>query len=218
MTALLETPFGFSLPNLDDQPAEVILEWAIEYYFPSITLASSMQDAVLVDLALKVEPRLEVFFLDTGFHFRETLDTAKALRERYDANLVVLYPELGATTWDAGGYDACCAARKVAPMERLLATKRAWISGLRRAESASRTDARAVEWDARREMVKINPLVAWSDEDIARYSKEHDILQNPLREKGYGSIGCAPCTLPGLGREGRWSGTSKTECGIHLVK
>jgi phosphoadenosine phosphosulfate reductase len=218
MTALLATPEGFPLPDLDDQPAEVIISWAVEYYFPSITVASSMQDAVLVDLALKVEPRLEVFFLDTGFHFADTLATADALRARYDANLVVLTPDLGSTTWDTGGYDACCAARKVAPMERHLATKRAWVSGLRRAESATRRYSRAVEWDARRSMVKVNPLVAWSDEQIEAYTAEHDILVNPLRAKGYGSIGCEPCTLPGLGREGRWSGSGKTECGIHLVR
>ncbi len=100
-------------------------------------------------------------------------------------------------------------------MARYLETKAAWVSGLRRSDSPTRAGARAVEWDARHGLVKVNPIVAWSDDDVARYAAARDLIVNPLVERGYDSIGCAPCTRPGRGREGRWAGTDKTECGLH---
>jgi phosphoadenosine phosphosulfate reductase len=203
------------LPDLDGAEAHYVLAWAIERFFPEIAVACSMQDAVLVDLAWRIEPRIEVFFLETGFHFPETLETARRMRSRYRLNLVALEPEANAAFYHRDGYEACCAARKVRPMERYLKGKRAWVSGIRRAESPSRAHARAVEWDESRGLVKVNPLVAWSDEDVERYIAEHDLIVNPLRGQGYDSIGCAPCTLPGRGREGRWSGLEKLECGLH---
>ena len=115
------------------------------------------------------------------------------------------------------GTEACCEARKVAPLERHLAGRAAWVTGLRRAESPSRARAATVEWDAGRGLVKVNPIVAWSDDDVDRYVAEHDIIVNPLRDKGFDSIGCAPCTQPGSGRDGRWAGTGRLECGLHLV-
>ena len=203
------------LPDLDGAGPDYILAWAIERFFPEIAVACSMQDAVLVDLAWRVEPRIEVFFLETGFHFAETLETARQMRNRYQLNLVAIQPEANPAVYHRDGYEACCAARKVRPMEQYLQGKRAWVSGIRRAESPGRASARAVEWDGSRGLVKINPLVAWSDEDVERYIAEHDLIVNPLRSRGYDSIGCAPCTLPGKGREGRWSGLEKLECGLH---
>ncbi|MGH9002215.1 MAG: phosphoadenosine phosphosulfate reductase family protein, partial [Acidimicrobiia bacterium] len=138
------------LPDLDHAPAEAILAYAIGRFAPAIAVACSMQDAVVVDLAVRHHPRVEVFFLDTGFHFPETLATARHLQARYDLNLVVLRPEPGATTYDRDGIDACCAARKVGPMEAYLATKAAWVTGLRRDETPARARARALEWDAAR--------------------------------------------------------------------
>jgi phosphoadenosine phosphosulfate reductase len=105
----------------------------------------------------------------------------------------------------------------VAPLDRHLTGRAAWITGLRRAESPTRAGAGTVEWDAGRRMVKINPIVAWSDDDVARYIVEHDIIVNPLRDKGFDSIGCAPCTRPGSGRDGRWADSERLECGLHLV-
>jgi len=151
---------------------------------------------VLVDLAARADPDVEVVFLDTGFHFGETLTTARRMKARYDLNLVTLRPGGGAETYDVDGTEACCAARKVAPLDRHLAGRAAWVTGLRRAESSTRAGAGTVEWDAGRRMVKINPIVAWSDDDVARYIAAHDIIVNPLRDKGFDSIGCAPCTLP----------------------
>lgn len=203
------------LPDLDTAPAEEILSWAIDTFFPDVAVACSMQDGVVVDLAVRIEPRIEVFFLNTGFHFPETLETARQLRRRYRLNLVELRPEPDAAVYGRDGYEACCAARKVAPMERYLEGKRAWVTGIRRAESPPRAKARAVEWDAQRGLVKVNPIVAWTDEDVHRYIADHDVLVNPLRLSGYDSIGCAPCTRPGWGREGRWANTDKVECGLH---
>lgn len=217
----ISTPSEISipdLPDLDDAPALEIMRWAAGEFFPDITVACSMQDAVVVDVAVKAEPRIEVFFLDTGFHFPETLETAEKMRERYDLNLVALKPVPNPAVYNVEGYTECCAARKVLPMEQHLKTKRAWVSGIRRSESPTRANAKAVEWDAARGLVKINPIVAWTDDDVAAYIEQHQIIVNPLRFKGYESIGCWPCTRPGRGREGRWAGDDKTECGIHTVE
>lgn len=205
-----------ALPDLDGAAAEDIVAWAVSQFFPHMAVACSMQDAVVVDLAWRVEPAIEVFFLDTGFHFPETLATAERVRRRYDLNLVALPPVDDPAVYHRDGFEACCAARKVLPMERYLEDKRAWVSGVRRAESPTRADARAVEWDARRQLVKVNPIVGWGDEDVARYVAEHDVIVNPLAFQGYDSIGCAPCTRPGQGRDGRWAGTGKLECGLHI--
>jgi phosphoadenosine phosphosulfate reductase len=200
-----------------DAPAEVVLAWAVAKFGPGLTVACSMQDGVLVDLAVRADPRVEVVFLDTGFHFDETLATARRLQARYDLNLVTLLPYADAGTYDVDGTDACCAARKVAPLERHLAKRSAWVTGLRRAESPTRAGSAPLQWDAARGMVKVNPIVAWSDDDVARYIAEHEIIVNPLRDQGFDSIGCAPCTVPGRGRAGRWAGSGRLECGLHLV-
>lgn len=219
---LLLPPIGFqrAARRLDDAPAEEILAFALaEYGAPSsnsgVAVACSMQDAVLVDLAVRIDPGVEVFFLDTGFHFDETHATARRLRERYALNLVEVRPAPGAARYDVDGTGACCTARKVEPLERYLAGKAAWVTGLRRAESPTRAQARALEWDERRGLAKVNPLVAWSDDDVAAYIAAHDVIVNPLRDKGYASIGCAPCTQPGAGRDGRWAGSARVECGLH---
>ncbi|HET9771843.1 MAG TPA: phosphoadenylyl-sulfate reductase [Acidimicrobiia bacterium] len=211
------TWFRAAAARLADAPAEAVLAWAAETFGPALTVACSMQDAVLVDLAVRADPRVEVVFLDTGFHFDETLATARRIRARYDLNLVTLLPHPDADTYVSAGTGACCAARKVAPLERHLARRAAWATGLRRAESPSRAGAAPLEWDAARGMVKLNPIVAWTDDDVARYVAEHDIIVNPLRHQGFDSIGCAPCTVPGSGRAGRWAGSGRLECGLHVV-
>lgn len=205
------------LPDFEGETAQEILEWAFGEFGLEVVLASSMQDSVLIDLAWRVEPRVEVFFLDTGFHFYETLATAKAVRKRYNLNLVMLDPIDEPAVWSEEGYKACCAARKVGPMNNYLKDKKAWMSGLRRTESETRAKAKAVEWDAGRGLVKINPIVEWTDEQVEQYIKDNDLIVNPLRLEGYDSIGCVPCTIPGNGREGRWAGTLRVECGIHQM-
>jgi phosphoadenosine phosphosulfate reductase len=208
--------FPAAAARLAHASAAEVLAWAVVSFGSDLTVACSMQDAVLVDLAVQADPRVEVVFLDTGFHFAETLETARRVRARYDLNLVTLRPDPDAAVYRTGGTDACCEARKVAPLERHLAGRAAWVTGVRRAESPSRAGAATVEWDAARGVVKVNPIVAWSDDDVERYAAEHDIIVNPLRDKGFDSIGCEPCTLPGAGRSGRWGG-ERLECGLHLV-
>lgn len=203
------------LPDLDRASPEEVLRWAVGEFFPDLAVACSMQDAVVVDLAWRVEPRIEVFFLETGFHFTETLEVARRMRERYSLNLIELRPAADPAEYWREGVEACCEARKVRPLAEYLAGKRAWVSGIRRADSPGRAAARAVEWDAARGIVKVNPIVAWTDADVARYVSEHEVIVNPLKVRGYESIGCWPCTRPGSGREGRWAGTARSECGLH---
>jgi phosphoadenosine phosphosulfate reductase len=209
--------FATAARRLADAPAAKLLAWAAGTFGSDLSVACSMQDAVLVDLAVRADPGIEVVFLDTGFHFSETLETARRVEERYRLNLVTLRPDDNAAVYLSDGTAACCEARKVAPLERHLANRAAWVTGLRRTESASRAKAATLEWDAARGVVKVNPIVSWSDDDVDRYIAEHDIIVNPLRGKGFDSIGCQPCTLPGTGRSGRWAGSDRLECGLHLV-
>ena len=202
---------------LADAPAHKVLAWAVATFGSDLSVACSMQDAVLVDLAVRADPDVEVVFLDTGFHFAETLETARRIQDRYRLNLVTLRPDGDAAMYLTDGTTACCEARKVAPLERHLAERGAWVTGLRRAESSSRAGAATLEWDSARGIVKVNPIVTWSDDDVDRYVAEHDIIVNSLRDKGFESIGCEPCTLPGAGRSGRWAGSDRLECGLHLV-
>jgi phosphoadenosine phosphosulfate reductase len=199
--------------------APEIVAWAVEQFHPALSLASSMTDAVLIDLAWRVEPSIEVLFIDTGYHFPETLQTLERVRRHYGLNLKVMtVPPHDQELWRIDP-ENCCSAVKVGQLDRALAGKAAWMSGLRRAESPSRAGAPVVSHDVRG-LVKINPLATWGDDDVARYIDEHDVPVNPLLERGYRSIGCAPCTLPteeGSGaRSGRWQGSGKTECGLHL--
>lgn len=200
-------------------PAAEIVRWAVDVFHPELCVASSMADAVLVDLAVRVEPSVEVVFIDTGYHFPETLETLERVRRRYGLNLRVLtVPPHDPPLWEAEP-ERCCSDAKVAQLDLALAGKRAWMSGIRRAEAPTRAGAPVVGRD-RRGLVKVNPLATWSDDDVDRYVAEHDVPVNPLVARGYRSIGCAPCTRPvGDGedaRAGRWPGSAKTECGLHL--
>jgi phosphoadenosine phosphosulfate reductase len=188
-----------------------------------------MQDAVVVDLAAQVRPGFDVVFLDTGYHFAETLVLRDAVTATYDIRLINVLPGQTVEQQDERhgpmlhdrNPDLCCFLRKVTPLNTVLGLYDGWVTGLRRGETATRGAAAPIEWDERRQIVKINPIVDWTDEEVAAYIDERDILVNLLRSDGYGSIGCAPCTAriePGQDpRAGRWSGTGKSECGIHLA-
>lgn len=213
--------------QLADAPAIDILNWAHQQFGADWCVTSSMADAVLPHLASRVCPGVDVIFLDTGYHFAETIGMRDAVAAVLPVSVKTILPlrtvaeqdaEFGARLHERDP-NACCAMRKVEPLERALAPYRAWASGLRRADSASRARTRVVEWDAKRNMVKLNPIAAWTDEQVAGYLAEHRILINPLLSDGYGSIGCAPCTRRLLAgedtRAGRWAGIEKTECGLH---
>jgi phosphoadenosine phosphosulfate reductase len=204
---------------LDGTPAANIVAWAVERFGRGLCLTASMTDAVLIDVATKVEPSIEIIFLDTQYHFPETLETVEAVRRRYNPNLVVMQPDRPLDDLWRTDTDACCAARKVQPLEKALQGKIAWLSGLRRADGPSREATPVVERD-RRGLIKVNPLVNWSDDDVAAYIRDNEVPVNPLLDRGYPSIGCWPCTRavsPGEdARAGRWAGSEKTECGLHL--
>ena len=200
-------------------PAGLIVAWAVERFGSKLAISCSFQEAVLVDIAVGVEPAIEVVFLDTGSHFDETLEYVETVRARYDLNLTVARPAEGAEQWPCGTAQ-CCEFRKVRPLKRALAGKEAWITGLKRVDAPTRRAAPIVAYDEGWGMVKINPMANWTEQDIAGYSAEHAIPVHPLVPKGYLSIGCAPTTRPVADgedpRAGRWAGSDKVECGLHL--
>ncbi len=210
-----------------DASAEAVLAWAVETFGSRMIVASNMQDAVLVDLAAKALPGVEILFLETGYHFAETIGTRDAVEHVYDVRIVNATARRTVAEQDAEfGKDlfarepnACCAMRKVEPLERTLAGYDAWVTGVRRVEAPTRANTPLVTYDEKFGLVKVNPIAAWSDEQMQAYIDAHGILVNPLVAEGYPSIGCAPCTAkpaPGADpRSGRWAGTGKIECGLH---
>jgi phosphoadenosine phosphosulfate reductase len=210
-----------------DATAQQLLAWTAETFGGRFIVASNMQDAVLVELAATARPGVDVLFLDTGYHFAETIGTRDAVETVYDVRIVNARPEHTVAEQDSllgqdlFGRDPnrCCALRKVVPLQKTLAGYDAWVTGVRRVEAPTRANTPLISYDAKFGLVKINPLAAWTDEDMDAYIAEHNILVNPLVAEGYPSIGCAPCTLkpaPGADkRSGRWAGTGKIECGLH---
>ncbi|MGV0646225.1 phosphoadenylyl-sulfate reductase [Mycolicibacterium sp. XJ2546] len=213
--------------ELDGASAIDLLRWTDENFAGNYIVASNMQDAVLVDMAAKVRPGVDVLFLDTGYHFAETIGTRDAVASVYDVNVVNVTPEKSVAEQDAlFGKDLfarepneCCRMRKVEPLSKALSGYAAWVTGIRRVEAPTRANAPLISWDKAFGLVKINPLAAWTDDDMQRYIDANGVLVNPLVDEGYPSIGCAPCTAkPVEGadpRSGRWAGTGKIECGLH---
>jgi phosphoadenosine phosphosulfate reductase len=209
------------------EQALAVLTWAGETFGEDFAVTSSMADGLLAHLAGTAIPGVKVVFLDTGYHFAETIGTRDWIANALPITLVDVTPEQTVAEQDAehGAQlhdrdpDLCCSLRKVQPLARTLAGFAAWGSGIRRDESPTRADTRLVDWDAKRGMVKVNPLAAWTQDDVDAYIEQHDVPVNPLSELGYGSIGCAPCTQPVAPgedpRAGRWAGRNKTECGLH---
>ncbi|WP_375493381.1 phosphoadenylyl-sulfate reductase [uncultured Jatrophihabitans sp.] len=213
--------------ELEGASALEILTWTDEHFGSSWAVASSMADAVVPSLAAKVRPGVDILFLDTGYHFAETLGTRDAIAATLPVTIRTLKPAQTVDEQDVSfgkrlyerNPDQCCALRKVMPLRKALKDYDAWVSGLRRDEAASRATVKVVDWDDGRGMVKINPIAAWTQDDVDRYIAENGVLVNPLLSDGYGSVGCGPCTrriAPGEdARAGRWAGSSKVECGIH---
>ncbi|MGW0663355.1 phosphoadenylyl-sulfate reductase [Streptodolium elevatio] len=213
--------------ELEDATAEEILAWASETFGHRWCVTSSMEDAVLAHLASRVQPGIDVVFLDTGYHFVETIGTRDAVAAVYPVNVITLTPRQTVAEQDAEygpklhdrDPDRCCALRKVAPLQTSLDGYDAWATGLRRDDSPERADTPVVGWDAKKRKVKISPIARWNQDQVDAYILEHGVLTNPLLMDGYASIGCEPCTrrvAPGEDpRAGRWAGRAKTECGIH---
>ena len=200
-------------------PSE-ILRWAGERFGEDLVVTASFGDAVLAHLVSRALPDAEIILLDTGYLFAETMWFAEQLRDELGINLRIVGPPPDAepNLWQRDT-TACCAVRKVAPLAEVLAGKRAWVTGLRRADSPTRAEAPIVHYDALRDVIKINPLATWTDAQVDHYRAVELLPENPLTELGYPSIGCWPCTRPVREgddpRAGRWAGSDKTECGLH---
>ncbi|MBD7950344.1 phosphoadenylyl-sulfate reductase [Oerskovia rustica] len=208
--------------------AEQVVAWAVREFGDAIAVACSMADAVLPHVVAQQAPWVDVLFLETGYHFPETSGTRDAVEQQMEVTIVDVLPQLTVAQQDAAhGKDlwsrdpaACCAMRKVEPLTRTLGEYEVWVTGVRRDEAPTRTNTPLVTWDEKNGLVKINPLAAWSFDDLLGYAADHQVILNPLLNDGYPSIGCAPCTrrvAPGEDpRAGRWAGLDKTECGLHV--
>ncbi|UVS77711.1 phosphoadenylyl-sulfate reductase [Actinokineospora sp. UTMC 2448] len=213
--------------ELADATAAEALAWTAETFGDSFIVASNMQDAVLIDLAYRVKKDIDILFLETGYHFAETIGVRDAVDLVYpEARIVTAEAEQSVAEQEAEfgllnktDPTKCCFLRKVVPLQRTLKNYDAWVTGVRRVDAPTRANTPIVQWDERNGLVKVNPIAPWTDEEFSAYIAEHGILENPLVGEGYLSIGCAPCTskpLPGQdARSGRWAGQAKTECGLH---
>lgn len=213
--------------DLEGASALEILTWAHEEFGSKLVVASSMADTVMIHLAEQVAPGIDVIFLDTGYHFVETIGTRDAVKLVHDVNVISVTPEQTVAEQDARwgkdlfarNPDQCCNLRKVLPLGKALQPYAAWATGVRRADSSARANTPLVSWDATKKLIRIAPIAAWTDEDVARYIEINSLMINPLLEDGYTSIGCEPCTTKASKddpRAGRWAGFAKTECGINL--
>jgi len=213
--------------ELEQATATEILTWAHTTFGSRLAITSSLADTVMIHLAEQVIPGIDVIFLDTGYHFVETIGTRDAVQAVHNVNLLSITPVQSVAEQDATygkdlfarNPDQCCALRKVEPLNRALNGYAAWATGLRRADSPARANTPLVAWDPKRNLIKIAPIARWSDAEVAAYIDANALMVNPLLDDGYTSIGCAPCTRPvdsSDPRGGRWAGLAKTECGIHL--
>ena len=212
---------------LEGASALEIVRWAVATFGDRICLTSSMSDAALIHLVSKVKPGIDVLFVDTGYHFAETIGTRDAVEAVYPVNVINVTPTRTVAEQEAAlgprlygrNPDLCCHLRKVEPLSRALEGYMAWFSGIRREETPSRRDRKVVEWDGRRGMVKVNPILNWTQQEMDDYIADNGVLVNPLHFDNYPSIGCAPCTRQVAEgedpRSGRWAGLGKIECGIH---
>ena len=221
----LETVQGF----FESWGAEELLDWALHRFEGRIAVASAFgpEGMVLIDIAARVRPDVQVFTLDTGLFFPETYELIGEVERRYGITIERVKPALtveqqaaqhGPLLWQHSP-DRCCYMRKVEPLRRKLTTLDAWIAAIRRDQTPDRAHAQKLEWDAKFGLVKINPLCDWSSEMVWDYIHNNDLPYNPLHDRGYPSIGCEPCTRPVTAgedpRAGRWAGFGKTECGLH---
>jgi phosphoadenosine phosphosulfate reductase len=202
-------------PQLETATAEEVLAYAVEQFHPRLTMACSFQkeESVLVHMLSRIEPAARVFTIDTGVLFPETLKTWKRFEDAFGVKIEVIDARSPDEPWTA---THCCSAAKVDALERALSDVDAWITGIRREQAPTRSASAKLERDEKRGIWKVNPLVDWTEKDLWTYIFKHDLPYHPLHDRGYASIGCAPCTQPGEGRDGRWAGQDKTECGIHV--
>lgn len=216
--------------QMEDWSPEQILSWGLENFGDQIVLACSFgaEDVVLVDMLCKLTDKPNIFYLDTNLHFQETYETRDRVAARYGVSFIQVLPGLtleqqkeqhGDELW-ASDPNLCCDIRKVQPLTKVLSGYDAWITGIRREQAPTRANSKKVEWDAKFQLVKLNPLASWTQKDVWNYIMKHQVPYNPLHDRNYPSIGCEKCTRPVMPgedpRAGRWSGFDKTECGLHV--
>lgn len=218
--------------QLAGQSPEKILRWAIAEFFPQLTMATAFgpEGNCIIHMLAELEPRVRIFNLETGYQFRETLELRERIKERYGIEVEYVRAETTVAEYEEehGGPlyrivpDQCCYDRKVVPLQRALVGYCAWISAIRKDQTADRARADVVQWDAKFNLVKVNPLLNWTKKDVWTFITTHDVPYNPLHDQGYPSIGCWPCTRAVANgedeRAGRWSGTAKRECGLHVLE
>jgi phosphoadenosine phosphosulfate reductase len=234
--ALESGPFGaeqIAAANrqLENAAPREVLTWAVDAFFPRLTMATAFgaEGCCILHMLAEIEPNVRVFNLDTGYQFAETLALRERIKERYGIAVEMVQPELTVAEYEAahGGPlygirpDQCCHDRKVVPLRRAVAGYEAWISAIRRDQTSQRAAAGVVQWDNKFNLVKVNPLLGWTRKDVWNFITRHEVPYNPLHDEGYLSIGCWPCTRPVADgqdeRAGRWAGTAKKECGLHVL-
>jgi phosphoadenosine phosphosulfate reductase len=217
---------------LEGKPPEDVLRWAVATFHPRLTMATAFgaEGCCLIHMLAEIEPAVRIFNLETGYQFAETLELHERIKERYGIEVELIRPELSVADYEAKNHgplyvlqpDRCCHDRKIIPLRRALVGYEAWISAIRRDQTSHRAKADVVQWDAKFGLVKVNPLLTWTKREVWGFIAEHEVPYNPLHDQGYPSIGCWPCTRPVANgqdeRAGRWAGTEKKECGLHIME
>lgn len=227
-------PSPESLRSVSEQLAQAtpqeILRWAVRTYHPHLSMATAFgaEGCCIIHMLAEIEPNVHIFNLDTGYQFPETLQMRERIRQRYGIEVELVRPDMTVEEYErihngplyVLNADQCCHDRKIIPLRRALQGKKAWISAIRADQTADRAKADIVMWDRKFHLVKVNPLLRWTRRDVWEFILKHDIPYNPLHDQGYPSIGCEPCTEPVEDsrdeRAGRWAGTGKKECGLHV--
>jgi phosphoadenosine phosphosulfate reductase len=217
---------------LDGQSPQDILRWAVQTFHPRLTMATAFgaEGCCLIHMLAEIEPTVRLFNLETGYQFAETLELRERIKERYGIEVELVRPDLTVAEYEAehGGPlyvhrpDQCCQDRKILPLRRAVVGYDAWLSAIRRDQTTHRAAAGVVQWDGKFNLVKINPLLGWTKKDVWAFVMKHEVPYNALHDQGYPSIGCWPCTQPVANgedeRAGRWAGTVKKECGLHVIE
>ncbi len=218
--------------RLEGESPQAVLRWAVEQFHPRLTMATAFgaEGCCIIHMLAEIEPSVRIFNLDTGYQFPETLELRERIRERYGIEVEMVRPELTVAEYEAehGGPlygmrpDQCCHDRKILPLRKAVVGYDAWISAIRRDQTGHRAAAGVVQWDAKFNLVKVNPLLSWTRKDVWNFIYKHAIPYNPLHDRNYPSIGCWPCTQPVADgedeRAGRWAGSVKKECGLHVIE
>lgn len=232
MTRLAEPAIAAASRQLEKSTPSEILRWAVETFQDRLTMATAFgaEGCCIIHLLAEIDPRVRVFNLDTGYQFAETLDLRERIKQRYGVEVEMVKPDLTVEEYESehGGPlftinpDQCCYDRKIIPLRRAVVGYEAWISAIRRDQTTHRANAGVIQWDPKFELVKVNPLLNWTKKDVWGFILKNDVPYNPLHDQNYPSIGCWPCTRPVNNgddeRAGRWAGSAKKECGLHVIE